>query len=130
MSGELIPKPAPRKLGEDEYVSDLGEGLQAFIDHGMLWALNTHALHPRGFEIRSDGLIVTIAGYGRQVIQWAAGQAEASDHRWRQYEQTLAHARSLNNPGYWDGHSPGFGGKRHDPVAKQRARASGRRVGG
>lgn len=137
MSGELVTKPEPRQLATGEYVSDLhltNGGLTALIDHGLIWALNTYALHPRGFEIRTDGLIVTIAGHGRHVIQWAAEQADAADRRMRQYEQTLNHCRSLNNPGYWDGNSPGFGGKRQDPEQQRQAvaakRRAGRRVGG
>lgn len=130
MSGELVPRPEPRQLDNGEYVSDVGTGIAALIDHGLIWALNTYAMHPRGYEVRTDGLIVTVAGHGRNVIQWAVEQADASDRRMRQYEQTLVHCRSLNNPGYWDGHSPGFGGKRQDPQAAVAKRRAARRVGG
>ena len=127
MTGELVPNPTPRQVGE-EHVLDIGNGIPALIDHGMLWALNTYALHPRGFEVRSDGLIVTLAGHGRQTIQWAEAQTDAADRRWRQFEQTLRHGMQYNNPGHWKGHSPGFNGKNADRSARNRA--TGRRVGG
>lgn len=126
MSGELVPAPTPRQAG-DEHLLDLGQGLPTLVDHGLLWALNTYALHPRGFEVRTDGLIVTIAGHGRNVLQWTSDQAAAYDLRWRQYEQTLIHARQYNNPGHWEGHSPGFSGRHANRIARQQS--SGRRVG-
>ena len=136
MTGELVPKPTPRLIGETpatgEYVCDLGEGVQTLIDHGMLWALNVSVLHPRGYQIRSDGLLVTIAGHGKQAIEWEAQQARAADHRRRQFEQTLLHAYKYNNPGHWDGHSPGFSGRQAaaDGHHMKVRRGAGRRVGG
>lgn len=94
-----------------EHTHQLGVGLQAIRDSGLLWALNTGVLHGRGYEARVDGDQLIIVGYGERVRQWTPEQTEPVDRSWRQFEQTLLDARTKNNPAYHAGHSPGFGAK-------------------
>lgn len=100
MSGELLTR-------------DIGTGLQAVVDSGLLWALNEFALHGQGYEVRAAGERLLIAGCGRAVLGWPAGTEEAVDGRWRQFRQTLLDAQKYNNP------------KFHEDVAAAQVRTRG-----
>ena len=88
----------------------LGTGIAAFRDAGLLYALNEHVLHGRGLEVQVDGDDVYLAGQLKSHRQWQATPEQIEDVRVR-FEQTLIDATTRNRPGYYDGHSPGFGGR-------------------
>jgi len=97
-------------MADQPHTLSLGTGIEALRSSGFLFALNEHVLHGAGFEARLDGDELVLAGWGNTPLQWTA-PPEAVDTAWRQYRQTLITATSKNRPGYWDGHSPGFGGR-------------------
>jgi hypothetical protein len=94
----------------------LGTGIQALRSSGFLYALNAHVLHGRGYEARLDGEELIVVGYGDTPRAWDA-TPEQVDQAWRVFEQTLLDAKTQNNPGFWGGHSPGFGGRQQGAQA-------------
>lgn len=107
---------------EPELRHSLGTGLTAFRDNGMLWALNTYCLHGQGYEIRVDGDEVFLYGYGDKVRSWQPAdcvEGGAVDGAWRAFRQALLDAQTPNNPGHWDGHSPGFNKQHHGQTGQK-----------
>lgn len=103
---------------QGDYYIDLGEGLAAMREAGLLWWLNTVALHPYGYEARVDDRgHVRLYGDGQRLIQWAPeliedtpaepgrpayeGKVGAAEQMRRTAQQTLKDAAKFNNPGHW-----------------------------
>ena len=85
----------------------VGTGIQAFRSAGLLYPLNAY-LHTRGVELRVEGDEVYLYGDGSTPRQFEA-TPDQLDGVWRELEQMIIEAKRYNRPGYWDGHSPGFG---------------------
>ena len=102
----------------DELAYDLGEGLPAFQESGLLWALNQQCLQWRGHQVRVVDGRVLLFGRGIELIQWPDEQLEAAAQRRDVFLQSLLDAKKFNNPKYWAGLSAKTKHASNDPKAR------------
>ena len=100
---------------DGDYYILLGTGLPALRDSGLLYVINEFHCHGRGHEVRIAGNELRLFGDGRSNLEWKPEDVEAVDKRRRQARQTFLDAEQFNWHGHYEGHSPGFGGKRSNP---------------
>jgi hypothetical protein len=115
VTDEINPPPARAgiRAGDGEPVFDAGPASAAFVQQGLLFALNEFVFHGRGYQliILPSGNL-GVKGDGGSLRDWSHVDPEAVDAAMRRFRQLLLDAQGANKRVHQAarnaGHSPGF----------------------